>query len=91
MTEFSGVAGVGALYGVPRLVSLPVRLFANMVAGHVMFEVFATFTVLLGGAGLINGVQDYNWVKMTYGFNMTRSPAATVCVEPSSSMSNSTS
>jgi F-type H+-transporting ATPase subunit a len=39
-----------------RLVSLPVRLFANMVAGHVMFEVFATFTVLLGGAGLIGGV-----------------------------------
>jgi Asp-tRNA(Asn)/Glu-tRNA(Gln) amidotransferase A subunit family amidase len=39
----------------------------------------------LGGAGLINGVQDYNWVKMTYGFNMTRSPAATVCVGLSSS------
>jgi aspartyl-tRNA(Asn)/glutamyl-tRNA(Gln) amidotransferase subunit A len=34
----------------------------------------------LGGAGLINGLQDYNWVKMTYPFNMTRSPAATVCV-----------
>jgi aspartyl-tRNA(Asn)/glutamyl-tRNA(Gln) amidotransferase subunit A len=34
----------------------------------------------LGGAGLINGRQDYNWVKMTYAFNMTRSPAATVCV-----------
>jgi F-type H+-transporting ATPase subunit a len=36
-----------------RLVSLPVRLFANMVAGHVMFEVFATFVVLMGGAGAI--------------------------------------
>ena len=34
----------------------------------------------LGGAGSINGRQDYNWVKMTYPFNMTRSPAATVCV-----------
>jgi aspartyl-tRNA(Asn)/glutamyl-tRNA(Gln) amidotransferase subunit A len=34
----------------------------------------------LGGAGLINGRQDYNWVKLTYPFNMTRSPAATVCV-----------
>jgi F-type H+-transporting ATPase subunit a len=32
-----------------RPVSLSVRLFANMVAGHVMFEVFATFTVLLAG------------------------------------------
>ena len=34
----------------------------------------------LGGAGLINGTEDFNWVKMTYAFNMTRSPAATVCV-----------
>ena len=34
----------------------------------------------LGGAGMINGTQDYNWVKMTYAFNMTRSPAATLCV-----------
>ena len=38
----------------------------------------------LGGAGLINGVTDFNWVRMTYGFNMTRSPAATVCVGLSS-------
>src|SRR5665213_734315 len=34
----------------------------------------------LGGGGMINGAQEYNWVKMTYAFNMTRSPAATVCV-----------
>ena len=34
----------------------------------------------LGGLGLINGVEDINWVQMTYVFNMTRSPAATVCV-----------
>jgi len=39
-----------------RLVSLPVRLFANMVAGHVMFEVFASFVVMLGGAGLVGGI-----------------------------------
>jgi aspartyl-tRNA(Asn)/glutamyl-tRNA(Gln) amidotransferase subunit A len=38
----------------------------------------------LGGAGVINGREDYNWVKMTYAFNMTRSPAATVCVGLSS-------
>ena len=38
----------------------------------------------LGGAGMINGVPEYNWVKMTYAFNMTRSPAATVCVGLSS-------
>jgi aspartyl-tRNA(Asn)/glutamyl-tRNA(Gln) amidotransferase subunit A len=38
----------------------------------------------LGGAGLINGTAEYNWVKMTYPFNMTRSPAATVCIGLSS-------
>jgi F-type H+-transporting ATPase subunit a len=36
-----------------RPVSLAIRLFANMVAGHVMFEVFATFVVLLAGAGTL--------------------------------------
>jgi Asp-tRNA(Asn)/Glu-tRNA(Gln) amidotransferase A subunit family amidase len=39
----------------------------------------------LDGAGLINGEPDINWVKLTYPFNMTRSPAATVCVGLSSS------
>ena len=34
----------------------------------------------LGGQGLINGRPDINWVQMTYPFNMTRSPVATVCV-----------
>jgi aspartyl-tRNA(Asn)/glutamyl-tRNA(Gln) amidotransferase subunit A len=28
---------------------------------------------------MINGAADVNWVKFTYPFNMTRSPAATVC------------
>lgn len=36
-----------------RLVSLSVRLFANMVAGHVMLKVFATFIVTLGGLGVV--------------------------------------
>ncbi|WP_144300053.1 F0F1 ATP synthase subunit A [Elioraea rosea] len=36
-----------------RVVSLSVRLFANMVAGHVMLKVFATFVVLLGSLGVI--------------------------------------
>jgi F-type H+-transporting ATPase subunit a len=39
-----------------RPVSLSIRLFANMVAGHVMFEVFASFVVLLGSAGIVGGV-----------------------------------
>ena len=38
-----------------RPVSLSIRLFANMVAGHVMFEVFATFILLLAGAGAVTG------------------------------------
>ncbi len=38
-----------------RPVSLSIRLFANMVAGHVMFEVFASFILLLAGAGVVTG------------------------------------
>jgi aspartyl-tRNA(Asn)/glutamyl-tRNA(Gln) amidotransferase subunit A len=33
----------------------------------------------LEGSAMINGEVDPNWVKFTYPFNMTRSPAATVC------------
>ena len=29
----------------------------------------------LGGQGSINGVSTENWIQMTYGFNLTRSPA----------------
>jgi F-type H+-transporting ATPase subunit a len=36
-----------------RLVSLPVRLFANMLAGHTMLQVFAGFVITLGTAGVI--------------------------------------
>ncbi|WP_376095965.1 F0F1 ATP synthase subunit A [Roseomonas sp. CCTCC AB2023176] len=36
-----------------RPVSLSIRLFANMVAGHVMLKVFATFVVLIGGFGAV--------------------------------------
>ncbi len=38
---------------VSRIISLSVRLFANMMAGHVMLEVFGAFVVLLGGAGAL--------------------------------------
>jgi Asp-tRNA(Asn)/Glu-tRNA(Gln) amidotransferase A subunit family amidase len=33
----------------------------------------------LGGNGLINGEETPNWVAFTYPFNMSGSPAATVC------------
>jgi aspartyl-tRNA(Asn)/glutamyl-tRNA(Gln) amidotransferase subunit A len=55
-------------------------------------ELFATVDLLLtptvaappppissGGIGLINGVANANWVRFTYPFNMTRSPAASLC------------
>lgn len=31
-----------------------------------------------GGHGTINGVEDANWIRFTYPFNLTRSPAGTV-------------
>ena len=39
-----------------RPVSLSVRLFANMVAGHVMLKVFATFVVMIGSAAGMLGI-----------------------------------
>ena len=39
-----------------RLISLSVRLFANMVAGHMMLEVFGAFIVKLGGAAVVGGL-----------------------------------
>jgi F-type H+-transporting ATPase subunit a len=39
-----------------RPVSLSVRLFANMVAGHVMLKVFATFVVMIGSAAGVLGL-----------------------------------
>jgi aspartyl-tRNA(Asn)/glutamyl-tRNA(Gln) amidotransferase subunit A len=33
----------------------------------------------LEGMGMINGTPTLNWVKFTYPFNMTRSPAASIC------------
>jgi Asp-tRNA(Asn)/Glu-tRNA(Gln) amidotransferase A subunit family amidase len=34
---------------------------------------------LSGQPGVINGEADLNWVRFTYPFNLTRSPAGTVC------------
>ena len=36
-----------------RPISLSLRLFANMVAGHVMLKVFATFILMLAGLGVV--------------------------------------
>jgi aspartyl-tRNA(Asn)/glutamyl-tRNA(Gln) amidotransferase subunit A len=39
----------------------------------------AGFAPPVGGTGTINGEEDPNWVRFTYPFNLTRSPAGTVC------------
>lgn len=39
-----------------RPVSLSIRLFANMMAGHVLLEVFAGFTIMLAGLGALGSV-----------------------------------
>jgi aspartyl-tRNA(Asn)/glutamyl-tRNA(Gln) amidotransferase subunit A len=37
-------------------------------------------TPLCGGQGMVNGLETVAWVGFTYPFNMTGSPAGTVCV-----------
>ena len=56
-----------------RPVSLSIRLFANMVAGHVMFEVFATFVVLIAGAnafGFIGSILPLALNVVLVGFEL---------------------
>jgi F-type H+-transporting ATPase subunit a len=49
---------IEVLFCVSRLISLSVRLFANMMAGHVMLQVFGAFVIMLGSAGLMGGFQS---------------------------------
>ena len=56
-----------------RPVSLSIRLFANMVAGHVMFEVFASFILLLAGAGAVGtalGILPLALNVVLFGFEL---------------------
>lgn len=57
---------------------------------HALVELFHDVDFLLtptcagqtpapGEFGTINGHADVNWVRFTYGFNLTRSPAGSVC------------
>lgn len=45
-------------------------LLTPTVAGH---------TPVGSAAGVVNGVEDVSWVRYTYPFNLTRSPAGSVC------------
>ena len=57
-----------------RLISLSVRLFANMLAGHVMLAVFTSFIVLLaaglGVAGLVIGTLPLALSVVLFGFEL---------------------
>jgi F-type H+-transporting ATPase subunit a len=48
-----------------RPISLSVRLFANMVAGHIILKVFAGFVVALGGMYVVPGILPFS---MLVGF-----------------------
>jgi len=59
---------------------------ANLALVDLFHEVPLLLTPTLAGQtpkvgenGTIDGEQDVNWVRYTYPFNMTRSPAGTVC------------
>ena len=59
---------------------------ANLALVDLFHEVSLLLTPTLAGQtpkvgenGAIDGEQDVNWVQYTYPFNMTRSPAGTVC------------
>jgi F-type H+-transporting ATPase subunit a len=49
-----------------RPISLSVRLFANMMAGHIMLQLFAGFTIALG----IVGILPLTFVVLLTGFEI---------------------
>ena len=56
-----------------RPITLSVRLFANMIAGHIMLKVFAGFSVgmmSIGAAGMIPGVFPMLFNSIMIGFEL---------------------
>ena len=53
-----------------RIISLSVRLFANMMAGHVMLEVFGAFVVMLGTAGMLGGIHSLSFLPAVLAFTV---------------------
>jgi F-type H+-transporting ATPase subunit a len=53
-----------------RIISLSVRLFANMMAGHVMLEVFGAFVVMLGTAGMLGGLHYLAFLPAVLSFSV---------------------
>ena len=59
------VVAIEVLSFLSRPISLSVRLFANMLAGHITLKVFASFILMLGAFGLAG------WVGAIIPFAMT--------------------
>jgi F-type H+-transporting ATPase subunit a len=55
---------------VSRLISLSVRLFANMMAGHVMLDVFGAFVIMLGTAGMLGGLHSLSFLPAVFSFSV---------------------
>jgi len=49
------IVAIEVLSFLSRPVSHSVRLFANMLAGHITLQVFAGFVIMLGSAGILGG------------------------------------
>jgi F-type H+-transporting ATPase subunit a len=59
------VVAIEVMSFLSRPISLSVRLFANMLAGHITLKVFASFILMLGGFGVAG------WAGAVIPFAMT--------------------
>lgn len=76
----SGLSAVQLVQAEDRCHELNVRLVQLFHDVRLLVTpVVAGRTPAIGEPGTIDGVADANWVRFTYPFNLTRSPAGTVC------------
>jgi len=68
------IVAIEVLSFLSRPVSHSVRLFANMLAGHITLQVFAGFVIMLGSAGILGGF------VATLPFIMVGGLPASLCV-----------
>ncbi len=77
--ELSGTRVARALDECHRVNHRLVQLFADARILVTPTCAGAAPPIALGGLGLVNGEETQAWVSFTYPFNMSGSPAATVC------------
>jgi aspartyl-tRNA(Asn)/glutamyl-tRNA(Gln) amidotransferase subunit A len=77
----AGVSGADLVRAEDECHRMNLRL-VNLFRQHrlLVTPTLAAAPPLSGGFGTIDGETERNWVRFTYPFNCTRSPAATVCV-----------